>query len=77
MRCGSDNSARAGKRGSVPRLRARSAQCLIETAVLLAIVTGALVFFFTFIRDSVASRVKIGSDTFGHGLLNNGTPNFK
>jgi hypothetical protein len=45
---------------------------MIETAVLLMVVVGALVVFFTFIRASVASRVKAGADTFGHGLLHNG-----
>ena len=45
---------------------------MLETALLLAVVVGALVVFFTFIRASVASRVKVGSDTFGHGLLHNG-----
>lgn len=50
----------------------RYGQSMIETAVLLMVVVGALVVFFTFIRASVASRVKVGADTFGHGLLHNG-----
>ena len=45
---------------------------MLETALLLAVVVGALVVFFTFIRSSVASRVKVGADSFGHGLLHNG-----
>ena len=50
----------------------RSGQSMVETAVLLVAVTAALVVFFTFIRASVASRVKLSADTFGHGLLHNG-----
>ena len=45
---------------------------MLETAVLLVVVVGALLVFFTFIRASVASRAKGGADTFGHGLLHNG-----
>ena len=47
-------------------------QSMLELAVLLVVVTGALLVFFTFIRASVASRVKVGADSFGHGLLHNG-----
>ena len=50
----------------------RRGQSILETTVLLAAVTAALVIFFSFIRSSVASRIKLGSDTFGHGLLHNG-----
>ena len=50
----------------------RLGQSILETTVLLVMVAGALVFFFTFIRASVASRVKVGADSFGHGLLHNG-----
>ena len=47
-------------------------QSMMETAVLTAAVVAALLVMFSFIRASVASRIKSGSDTFGHGLLNNG-----
>ena len=45
---------------------------MLEATILLLVVASALVTFFTFIRASVASRVKVGADTFGHGLLHNG-----
>ncbi len=48
-------------------------QSMIETAVLIAVVMGALVVLFSYIRDAVSSRVKVGSDSFGHGLLHNGS----
>jgi hypothetical protein len=50
----------------------RHGQSILETAILMVAVTMALVVFFGFIRASVASRVKLGADTFGHGLLNDG-----
>lgn len=46
-----------------------SGQSMLETTLLLVGVVAALVLFFSFIRASVASRIKTGSDTFGHGLL--------
>ena len=47
-------------------------QSTLETAVLIAVVMGALMVMFSYIRDAVSSRVKVGSDSFGHGLLNSG-----
>lgn len=47
-------------------------QSILETTILLVVVTAALLVFFSFIRASVASRVKAGADTFGHGLLHDG-----
>lgn len=47
-------------------------QSILETAVLLAAVAGALMIFFSFIRASVASRLKVGADSYGHGLLHDG-----
>ena len=52
--------------------RTTRGQSFIETAMLLGIVTVALVVFFSFIRNAVSSRVKIGADTFGHGVLPHG-----
>ena len=46
-----------------------SGQSFVETTVFLLAVASALVIFFTFVRNAVSSRIKIGSDTFGHGLL--------
>jgi hypothetical protein len=45
---------------------------MMETAFLFSLVGIALVVFFTFIRSAVSSRIKIGVDTFGHGLLHPG-----
>ena len=50
----------------------RRGQSTLETVLLLGLVSLALVTFATFIRASVASRIKAGVDTFGHGLLFNG-----
>lgn len=47
-------------------------QSTVETALLLLAVVTALVVFFSFIRNAVSSRIKLGADTFGHGLLHNG-----
>lgn len=44
-------------------------QSTVEAALLLGAVAVALVVFFSFIRASVSSRIKVGADTFGHGLL--------
>ena len=53
-------------------IRTRAGQSALEMLLLLLIVAAALVTFFTFIRNSVASRIKTGADTFGHGMLHNG-----
>jgi len=45
---------------------------MVETTVLLLAVVAALVMFFSFIRASVAGRLKAGADSFGHGLLHDG-----
>ena len=45
---------------------------MLETAFLLGMIAIALVTFFSFVRNAVSSRVKVGADTFGHGLLHNG-----
>lgn len=45
---------------------------MMETAFLLGVLTIALITFFSFIRNAVSSRVKIGADSFGHGMLHNG-----
>ena len=47
----------------------RAGQSMIETALLLVGVVIALLAFFSFIRASVAFRIKTGADTFGHGML--------
>ena len=52
--------------------RMTKGQSLVETALLLCVVATVLLVFFTFIRSAVSSRIKIGSDAFGHGLLHNG-----
>ena len=57
---------------SAPGFGPVRAQSMIETALLLGAVVIALITFFTFIRSAVSSRIKIGSDAFGHGLLHNG-----
>jgi Flp pilus assembly pilin Flp len=44
----------------------------VEVGLVLLLVAVALFAMFTFIRNSVSSRVKAGADTFGHGLLYNG-----
>ena len=49
-----------------------AAQSTIEMTLLLTVVAVALTTFFSFIRASVSSRLKVGADTFGHGLLHNG-----
>jgi hypothetical protein len=41
----------------------------VERALGFAVVVTALVALFTFIRDAVSHRLKIGADSFGHGLL--------
>jgi len=46
----------------------RRGQSTVETAILMAAVVLALVAFFTFLRNAVASRFKGGADAFGHGL---------
>ena len=61
-----------GHMGSMPRSKAVRAQSMIETALVLGAVVIALITFFTFIRSAVSSRIKIGSDAFGHGLLHKG-----
>ena len=58
--------------GEGRRHRLVRGQRTIETALLLGAVTIALIVFFTFIRSAISSRIKIGSDAFGHGLLHNG-----
>lgn len=50
----------------------RHGQSMVETMLLLAVIAAALTVFFSFIRAAVSSRVKVGADTFGHGLLHNG-----
>jgi len=52
--------------------RTRRGQATFETALLLLAITVALVTFFTFIRSAIASRLKGGADTFGHGMLHRG-----
>ncbi len=42
-------------------------QSIIEGILLFAAIVSALVFFASFIRSSVAFRVKQGADSFGHG----------
>ncbi len=42
---------------------------MLETTLLILGVTVALVVFFSFVRNSVAFRLKTGADTFGHGML--------
>lgn len=51
------------------RWRARRGQSMLEAAILFGAVVAALLVFHTFIKTSVASRLKSGADTFGHGLL--------
>ena len=65
-----ESSADRRSRTAAPRPAA--GQSILETMLLLAVVVTALVVLFTFIRDAVASRIKLGSDTFGHGMLHNG-----
>jgi Flp pilus assembly pilin Flp len=60
------------KRSSLAKRCGRHGQSVIETTLLLAVVAIALVTFFSFIRSAVSSRIKLGADTFGHGLLHNG-----
>ena len=51
----------------------REGQSVVEGSLLLAAIATALVVFFSFIRASVSSRIKVGADTFGHGLLCDGS----
>ena len=44
----------------------------VESALLILVVAAALVTFFSFIRSAVSSRLKMGADAFGHGMLHNG-----
>ena len=57
-------------RDSIRRLT--SGQSTIETAIVVGAITAALVVFFSFIRSSVSYRIKVGADSFGHGLLCDG-----
>ena len=54
------------------RSRLLFSQSMVEQLLLLTAVAMALMTLFTFIRAAVSSRIKVGSDTFGHGLLHNG-----
>lgn len=56
----------AGRRGVT------KGQATIETAVLVGAIAASLLVFFSFLRASVASRIKVGADAFGHGLLCDG-----
>ena len=56
------------RRGGSAFRVAGGGQSTIETAILMAAVVLALVGFFTFLRNAVASRFKGGADAFGHGL---------
>ncbi len=51
----------------------RSGQSTVERALLFLAIGVALAVFFSFVRAAVSSRLKGGSDAFGHGLLYNGT----
>lgn len=53
-------------------LTLRQGQSTIETALLLGAVAIALVAIFAFVRNAVSSRIKTGSDAFGHGMLYEG-----
>ena len=53
--------------------RVARGQSTVEASLLLAAVAMALVTFFTFIRSSVSSRIKVGADSFGHGMLCDGS----
>ena len=55
--------APANTRGAAP------GQVLVEQMLLLVLVVAALVTFYSFTRAAISSRVKAGSDMFGHGLL--------
>ncbi len=48
---------------------ANTGQSILESAVVIGAIVAALVVFFTFIRAAVSTRLKLGSDTFGHGML--------
>ncbi len=52
--------------------RRPTGQSTIELAVMTLGIVTALVIFFSYLRSSVAYRIKVGSDAFGHGLLCNG-----
>ena len=45
------------------------AQSSVETVLVIGAVAAALGVFFTFVRASVSSRIKMGADGLGHGLL--------
>ena len=53
--------------------RPERSQSSIEQAILIVAVATALGIFFTFVRGSVSSRIKLGADGLGHGLLYGGT----
>ena len=66
---GKPANRQTGQRANGPNGRGQST---VETALLLTVVAMALLTFFTFIRAAVSSRIKVGADTFGHGLLHDG-----
>lgn len=48
-------------------------QSTVEMALLMMAIAVALAVFFSFIRSSVSSRIKAGADTFGHGMVHDGS----
>ncbi len=54
------------------RYRYAQGQSTIEYAVMVGVIVASLVVFFSYIRSSVAYRIKVGADAFGHGLLCDG-----
>ena len=50
----------------------RPGQSAVEGVLLITTIAAALFLFFSFIRNSVSSRVRLGADTFGRGMLYGG-----
>ena len=40
----------------------------VESALLALVVVTALTVFYSFIRDAVSHRLKLGADAFGYGM---------
>ncbi len=53
-------------------LQGREGSSMVESALLFLMLVAALVTFFSFIRSAISSRMKMGADSFGHGMLHNG-----
>ena len=63
----------ASRRSRLPGVsrvrRGEAGQSMVESALLFITVVSALVMFFSFMKASVAFRLKSGADAFGQGML--------